>query len=85
MGGAVLGMFILAVFANRLRRANHLPGPDRAPICTLCAHVSTAVWSITGVLVFSFVPFNLGLLLAALLAMIAGAEVERRITKRSAG
>jgi len=83
-GGAVLGDVIPA----------DLPIDFAVPITFLAlivpmlrsaAHVVAAVVSITGVLVFSFVPFNLGLLLAALLAMIAGAEVERRITKRSAG
>ncbi|MCL1629426.1 MULTISPECIES: AzlC family ABC transporter permease [Roseinatronobacter] len=83
-GGAVLGDVIPA----------DLPIDFAVPITFLAlivpmlrsaAHVVAAVVSITGVLVFSFVPFNLGLLLAALLAMVAGAEVERRITKRNAG
>ncbi|NBB97825.1 MAG: branched-chain amino acid ABC transporter permease [Alphaproteobacteria bacterium] len=54
------------------------------PMLRSLAHVVAALVSIIGVLVFSFVPFNLGLLLAALLAMVAGAEVERQITKRVA-
>lgn len=54
------------------------------PMLRSLAHVVAALVSIIGVLVFSFVPFNLGLLLAALLAMVAGAEVERQITKRRA-
>lgn len=83
-GGAVLGDVIPA----------DLPIDFAVPITFLAlvvpmlrsaAHVVAAMVSITGVLVFSFVPFNLGLLLAALLAMVAGAEVERQITKRSAG
>jgi len=54
------------------------------PMLRSFAHVVAALVSIIGVLVFSFVPFNLGLLLAALLAMVAGAEVERQISKRAA-
>jgi len=54
------------------------------PMLRSLAHVVAALVSIIGVLVFSFVPFNLGLLLAALLAMVAGAEVERQLTKRAA-
>lgn len=52
------------------------------PMLRTAAHVAAALVSIIGVLVFGFLPFNLGLLVAALLAMIAGAEVERRITAR---
>ena len=54
------------------------------PMLRSLAHVVAALVSIIGVLVFAFVPFNLGLLLAALLAMVAGAEVERRMTQRRA-
>ncbi|SUZ31075.1 Inner membrane protein YgaZ [Roseibaca ekhonensis] len=52
------------------------------PMLRSAAHVAAALVSIIGVLAFSFVPFNLGLLLAALLAMVTGAEVERQISKR---
>ena len=80
-GGAVLGDVIPA----------GLPIDFAVPITFLAlivpmlrsvAHVVAALVSIIGVLVFSFVPFNLGLLLAALLAMVAGAEVERRMARR---
>ncbi len=55
------------------------------PMLRSAAHVVAALVSIIGVLVFSFLPFNLGLLIAALLAMMAGAEVERRMAiKRAA-
>ena len=54
------------------------------PMLRSLAHVVAALVSIMGVLVFSFVPFNLGLLLAALLAMVAGAEVERQTSKSAA-
>ncbi len=52
------------------------------PMLRSMAHVAAALVSIIGVLVFAALPFNLGLLLAALLAMMAGAEVERRISLR---
>lgn len=80
-GGAVLGDVIPA----------DLPIDFAVPITFLAlivpmlrslAHVVAALVSIIGVLALSFVPFNLGLLIAALLAMMAGAEVERQITKR---
>ncbi len=54
------------------------------PMLRTAAHVVAALVSIIGVLVFAFVPFNLGLLIAALLAMMAGAEVERRMTAKRA-
>lgn len=52
------------------------------PMMRTPAHVAAALVSIVGVLVFAFLPFNLGLLVAAALAMITGAEVERQVTKR---
>lgn len=80
-GGAVLGTAIPA----------GLPIDFAVPITFLAlivpmlrsaAHIAAAMVSIIGVLVFAFVPFNLGLLIAAVLAMMAGAEVERRMTRR---
>lgn len=80
-GGAVLGTAIPA----------GLPIDFAVPITFLAlivpmlrsaAHVAAALVSIIGVLVFAFLPFNLGLLVAALLAMMTGAEVERRIAAR---
>lgn len=54
------------------------------PMLRTAAHVAAALVSILGVLVFAFLPFNLGLLIAALLAMMTGAEVERRMNARRA-
>ncbi|MDD7971812.1 AzlC family ABC transporter permease [Roseinatronobacter alkalisoli] len=51
------------------------------PMLRTLAHVIAALVSIVGMLVFSFMPFNLGLLVAAALAMMAGAEVERRMSR----
>lgn len=57
------------------------------PICFLAiimpmlrsrAHVAAALVSVIAALLFAFLPFNLGLLVAGLLGMITGAEVERR-------
>ena len=57
------------------------------PICFLAiimpmlrtrAHVAAAIVSVFAALIFSFLPYNLGLLVAGLLGMITGAEVERR-------
>ncbi len=82
-GGAVLGQAVPA----------ELPIDFAVPITFLAlivpmlrsmAHVAAALVSIVGVLVLSFMPFNTGLLVAALLAMMTGAEVERRITARGA-
>ncbi|GAB4293959.1 MAG: AzlC family ABC transporter permease [Roseovarius sp.] len=56
------------------------------PMLRSPAHVAAALVSILGALALAFLPYNLGLLLAALLAMITGAEVERRMTRaRGAG
>ena len=80
-GGAVLGNAIPA----------ELPIDFAVPITFLAlivpmlrspAHVAAALVSIIGTLALSFMPFNTGVLVAALLAMIVGAEVERRMTAR---
>ncbi|EPX76557.1 AzlC family ABC transporter permease [Salipiger mucosus] len=42
------------------------------------AHVAAALVAVTAALLLSVVPYNLGMLVAALLGMMAGAEVERR-------
>lgn len=52
------------------------------PMLRSPAHIAAAITSILGVLVFAFLPFNLGLLVAAALAMVIGAEVERRTSSR---
>ena len=51
------------------------------PMLRTLPHVVAAIVSILGVLAFAALPFNLGLLVAALLAMVAGAETERRMTR----
>ncbi|WP_371156700.1 AzlC family ABC transporter permease [Jannaschia sp. 2305UL9-9] len=48
------------------------------PMLKSRAHVTAALVSVTGALVLSWMPWNLGLIVAAILAMAAGAEVERR-------
>lgn len=52
-----------------------------APGLRTIAHVVAALASVFFALALAFVPFGLGLLIAALIAMCLGAEVERRITK----
>ena len=48
------------------------------PMLRTHAHFAAAVVSIIVALTMAFLPFNLGLLLAGVLGMMAGAEVERR-------
>lgn len=50
------------------------------PMLRTLPHLAAALVSITLVLVLGFLPYNLGLLVAALCAMATGAEVERRQT-----
>ncbi|MGB1234764.1 MAG: AzlC family ABC transporter permease [Planktomarina sp.] len=52
-----------------------------APALRTVAHLAAALTSAIAALVFIFVPFGLGLLMAAFLAMIVGAEVERRFLR----
>jgi predicted branched-subunit amino acid permease len=47
-----------------------------APMLRTLAHVAAALTSIVGVLLLAALPFNLGLLVAALLALAVGAQVE---------
>ena len=51
-----------------------------APMLRSVAHVAAALVSVIGTLAFAWVPSNLGLLIAAALAMMVGAEIERRRT-----
>lgn len=53
-----------------------------APMLRTLAHVAAALCSALGVLVFAFLPFNLGLLAAALVAMAVGAQVELWMSRR---
>lgn len=48
------------------------------PMLKSKAHVSAAFVSVVGALLLAWMPWNLGLIVAALLAMATGAEVERR-------
>jgi predicted branched-subunit amino acid permease len=49
-----------------------------APMVRTLAHLVAATVSVVGALAFGWVPYSGGLLIAAALAMLAGAEVERR-------
>ena len=52
------------------------------PMLRTLAHVAAALVSVVGALVLSGVPYNLGLLLAAVLAMVTGAAVESWSARR---
>ncbi len=49
-----------------------------APMVKTLAHLAAAITSVVGALVFAFLPSGIGILLAALVAMAVGAEIERR-------
>lgn len=49
------------------------------PMLRTRAHVAAALVSITLALILAFLPYNLGLLVAGIAAMMTGAEVERRM------
>lgn len=48
-----------------------------APMLRTLAHVAAAVTSVVGALALGFLPYGTGLLVAALMAMIVGAAIER--------
>ena len=52
------------------------------PMLRTPAHVAAALVSVLSALVFAFLPYNLGLLMAGVLGMMTGAEVERRVASR---
>ncbi len=54
-----------------------------APMLRTTAHVVAAGVSVAASLALAFIPYNGGLLIAAVLAMMAGAEVERRREMRA--
>ena len=54
-----------------------------APMLRTPAHVATALTSVALVLGLGFLPYNLGLLVAALVAMAVGARVEVLLERRS--
>jgi predicted branched-subunit amino acid permease len=53
-----------------------------APGLRTLPQVAAAATSVAGALAFAWVPYSLGLLVAAGLAMAVGAEVERRLARR---
>ncbi|MEE9387364.1 MAG: AzlC family ABC transporter permease [Paracoccaceae bacterium] len=52
-----------------------------APMLKTLAHVAAAFTSVALALALAFLPFSSGLLIAAVCAMLVGAEVERRLAK----
>jgi predicted branched-subunit amino acid permease len=52
------------------------------PMLRTLAHVTAAFVSVAGTLVFAFLPYNLGLLVAAIGAMVAGALIETWTARR---
>jgi len=54
-----------------------------APMMRSLPHFIAAVVSVVATLALAWVPYSLGLIFAAILAMTAGAEVERQIKKRA--
>jgi predicted branched-subunit amino acid permease len=55
-----------------------------APGLRSLAHVGAALASVTSVLLLAWIPWNLGLLIAGLIGMAVGAEIERRMTPKGA-
>ncbi|MCP5039042.1 MAG: branched-chain amino acid ABC transporter permease, partial [Rhodobacteraceae bacterium] len=55
-----------------------------APMLRTMAHVATALTSIIMALALAWMPYGTGLLVAALVAMVVGAEVERMTQRRRA-
>jgi predicted branched-subunit amino acid permease len=55
-----------------------------APLMRTLPHLVAALTSIAGTLALTPLPYNTGLLVAAVLAMAAGAETERRLERRRA-
>lgn len=53
-----------------------------APLLRSLPHLAAAFTSVVGTLLFSALPFNSGLLVAALLALVVGAELEKRLERR---
>lgn len=51
------------------------------PMLRTLAHVVAALVSVVGTLVLGFLPYSMGLLVAAVLAMMAGAAVELRVAR----
>ena len=80
--GAVIGALIPSAFALDFAvpiAFLALIGPALRTI----AHVAAALTSVALSIAFAPVPYNLGLILAAAIAMMIGAEIERRMEARS--
>ena len=56
-----------------------------APLLRSAPHVVAAIVSVLMALVFAWLPWNMGLLVAAALAMIAGAQTELYLNRKRAG
>ena len=56
-----------------------------APMLRTIPHLAAAVTSVTMALLLAWMPYGTGLLLAAVAAMLVGAEAERRLTLRRKG
>ncbi len=56
-----------------------------APMLRSLPHVAAALVSVIAALALAGLPFDMGLIVAALLAMMTGAQVERLIARRSRG
>ena len=52
------------------------------PMLKSAAHIAAAVSSVVLALALAWVPYSLGLILAGVIAMMVGAEVERRQVER---
>lgn len=52
-----------------------------APALRSLAHIATALTAVVLSILLAWMPYNLWLLIAALVAMMVGAEIERRMTK----
>ena len=79
--GAVLGTSIPAEFALDFA----VPITFLAivtPMLRTAAHVAAAAVSVAVALIFAFLPYNLGLLIAAIAAMVAGVQVETVMARR---
>ncbi|KPQ06033.1 MAG: putative branched-chain amino acid permease (azaleucine resistance) [Rhodobacteraceae bacterium HLUCCA12] len=55
------------------------------PMLRTLAHVAAALVSVVGTLALGFLPYNLGLLIAAVLAMMTAAQLEKMATRRREG
>ena len=80
-----LGTYVGAVFGDRFLNGFNIDFAMpilflalAAPMLKTLAHLAAAAVSVIAALALSFMPAGTGLLVAALLAMVVGAEIERR-------